>query len=253
MRKLLVSVLCVLGQVAFAQIVLYEEFYAPVTPGAGDQPLALVGWTHDIPDNFTRLFAEVEDPDFGVTDDGAGFAFQNTAQASVEGGITTAFYTTIALDNGSTGMAFPNISFAASPELTFHLDLRGGFDADNIETRLVVLDNGIWYASATAFAVPPVDEGAFQTYSQAFNPVAADWVLTDITGTGTGSAVTLGAAAPSNLTGNITGAGFVVTHTIDNGTHDFGRFQITAIPEPCAAVLFVGALWGLVFARRRRT
>src|SRR5213594_311527 len=113
-----VSVL-VLCTGALAQQVLYEETF-PCPPSGQVFPVRIVGWANDITNNPNRLFRE-------SGDDGAVFAFQGTMDVP----ISTAFYTTTALDTGATGMAFPSIDPAQYFCVIFSADIRPGVNAEH--------------------------------------------------------------------------------------------------------------------------
>jgi hypothetical protein len=70
--------------------------------------------------------------------------------------------------------------------------------------------------------VPGVATNVFTTYTQAFNPGASNWKTLTLNGT----SATIGGVASGNLTGNITGAGLVLSFT-GTGTIDFDNFLIT--------------------------
>lgn len=194
---------------ASAQELLYEETFPYMGPPDGVVHVSTVGWANNITNNPNRLFQES-----GA--DGAVFAFQGTMDVP----ISTAFYTTSALETGAKGPPFPKIN----PENYFCVilsaDIRPGFDADNIEARFAVQMNGSnWLAAVTPLPVPGTHT-PFRTYSQTFGTNV--WRALTLNGT----SVTIGGAAPAE--GIITGAGLVFTHSLDNGTFDFDNFRIIA-------------------------
>jgi len=207
------AIAVVLTPAAFGQVVVYEENF-PYPGGAGSFSVSVCGWSNAVPNNPNRLFQNS-----GA--DGAVYAYQANADVPV----STAFFTTATLDNGRTGMAFPIFNPTAFSGLTFSVDIRPNFDPDNVVARFAVQMNGAHWYAATATLPVPTSTGGFATYTQAFAPVASGWNALTMTATD----ATLGAAAASDLMGNITGVGMVFTHTVDNGTHDFDRFRITAM------------------------
>ena len=99
------------------------------------------------------------------------FAFQ--ADADVP--ITTAFFTTTALDNGATGMAFPSFDPSQFTGLTLSADIQPGYLPDSLSARFAVqMNDSNWYAASAAVPVPAA-VGDFATYTQAFDPSASAW------------------------------------------------------------------------------
>jgi len=229
-RRTCLSMLTVLllARTAASQVIYSETFPYP-TGMAGNQPISTTGWANDLIAQFTRLFSN------GGTD-GTVYAFSNAAT-------TEAFYTSTTLDTGSAGQAFPTINPAAYPfGVTLSVDLRPGFSPDEVRSRFAVQMNGTnWYVQKNALPVPTVG-GAFANYSLPFLPSATNWNTLTVTGTGVtaapGAAAVIGSQAPGNLTGNITGAGVVVTYgengmaITGGGTHDIDNFAIRESSKP---------------------
>lgn len=209
---LLAALLCAFTFIASAQQVLYEETFPHPGPGEIDFPISVVGWANDITNNPNRLFQEFED-------DGAVFAFQGTSDIP----INTAFYTTIALDTGETGPAFPTIDPSIHPAIIFSAAIRPGVDADNIEARFAVqMNSANWFVATNTLPVPAM-HGPFRTYPYIFRRAASAWKIMTLMGT----SAAIGETPAVDLSGNITGAGLVFTHSIDNGNYDFDNFRIT--------------------------
>jgi MYXO-CTERM domain-containing protein len=214
-----------LARGAAAQVLYTEDF--PYPAGAtGDQPISNgTGWVNDVIERFNRLYA------------GALFAFSGVATAD-------AFYTTTVLDSGATGAAFPSIDPTAYPfGVTLAVDLQNGFSPDEVRSRFAVqINNGSWYVSRTALPVPTTANGPLANYSIPFLPSAANWNNLTLTGTGVtatpGAAAVIGGPAASPLTGNITGAGVIVTYgenglpITGGGTHNIDNFQIRQSSRP---------------------
>jgi hypothetical protein len=209
--------------------VIYSEAF-PYPPGmTGNQPIGTTGWANDLIAQFTRMY-----------DNGGGngvvYAYSGTAT-------TEAFYTSTTLDTGATGQAFPTINPAAYPfGVTLAIDLQPGFSPDEVRSRFAVQMNGTsWYVSRNALPVPTVG-GAFANYSIPFLPAASNWNNLTVTGTGVtaapGAAAVIGGPAASALTGNITGAGLVVTYgegglpITGGGTHNIDNFQVRESSKP---------------------
>jgi arabinogalactan endo-1,4-beta-galactosidase len=197
---------------ASGQILLYQEDF-PYSGNSGNSALSSCGWSNAIPNNFNRLYQ------LSGTN-GAVYAYQSDADVPV----TTVFYTTTALDNGGAGMAFSAVAPAQFKGLTFSADVQPGYQPDTIAARFAVQMNGSnWLAAKTALPVPGA-AGNFATYTQAFTPSASAWNTLTIRATN----AVIGAGAVADLTGFITGAGLVFTHTAHAGTYNFDNFLITA-------------------------
>jgi hypothetical protein len=157
------------------------------------------------------------------------FEFENSASV-------IAFYATASSDSGASGLRFPTVPIAGSSALTFSVDIAPTFSPTNITAALAVqMNGGAWYISAANLPVDTsVSTGTYTTYSQAFSPTAANWKNVTITGTG----ATVGGAAGADLSGNITGAGLVFTHT-GSGNFNFDNFQFTGTATPNAGSIAV--------------
>ena len=206
---------------------LYSESFPFVGPTAGNYPVSVVGWVSAIPDTPARLFQT-------GGGDGAPFEFEGSAS-------TIAFYATVASDNGASGLPFPSMAIAGASGLTFAVDIAPTFAPTNITAALAVqINGGSWYVSATNLPVDTsVSTGTYTTYSQVFSPAAANWKNLTVTGTG----ATVGSAAGADLSGNITGAGLVFTHT-GSGNFNFDNFQITGSVVHNPGSIAVGPLVG---------
>jgi hypothetical protein len=222
--KFATPALCVLalGSVAHSQTVIYTETF----PATAASPVSSVGWANDITG--------------GANQQNRIYVFQGDrvyAFAAVAG--SEAFYTTMGIDTGSTGDAFPSIDPTAYQfGVSLFVDINPGFNPQNVQSRFAVqIDNGSWYVTRNALNVPTTANTVFANYSLPFDPAAANWNHLTVTGTGslapagTPASVTIGAGAASPLTGNITGAGLIVTYT-GQGTHNFDNFQIAATARP---------------------
>ncbi len=147
-------------------------------------------------------------------------AFQNAAR-------TTAFYTSTVL-SAATGATFPSINPALYSGITFSADIEPYPTPANVTARFAVqMNGGSWFVSTNTLPVPGT-VGPFATYSNVFHPTASKWDSLSVSGNGTGSSATIGPVVSSDLTGNITGAGLVFTHTGTGGTFNFDNFLITA-------------------------
>ena len=198
---------------AFGQALLYEETF-PYPGPSGNLPVAAAGWANRIPNNPQRLFQMS-----GA--DGAVYAFQASADVPV----ATLFFTTTALDSGTSGVAFPATDLSLVRGLRLSVDIRPSYDPDNVTSRFAVQLNGTdWFCEASALPVPTTLSSVFSTYTRLFNPAATNWNRLTLNTLN----VTIGPVSSSNLSGTISGAGMVFQHTVDNGTHDFDNFRILA-------------------------
>jgi hypothetical protein len=214
MRPLLIGlagVLSVVGQ-THGQVLLYRETF-PYPGLSGNFSVSTVGWANDVLNNPGRLYQV-------SGGDGAMVAFQNAAR-------TTAFYTSTVL-SAATGATFPSINPALYSGITFSADIEPYPTPANVTARFAVqMNGGSWFVSTNTLPVPGT-VGPFATYSNVFHPTASKWDSLSVSGNGTGSSATIGPVVSSDLTGNITGAGLVFTHTGTGGTFNFDNFLITA-------------------------
>ncbi len=194
------------------QVLLYQETF-PYPGLSGNFSVGTVGWANDVLNNPTRLYQT-------SGGDGAVYAYQNAAR-------TTAFYTSTVL-SAASGAAFPSIDTALYSGIMFSADIQPDVTPANVAARFAVQMNGAsWFVSANTLPVPTT-VGPFTTYSNVFNPAASQWDSLSVSGNGTGTSATIGSVIPTNLTGNISGAGLVFTHTGAGGTFNFDNFLITA-------------------------
>jgi arabinogalactan endo-1,4-beta-galactosidase len=198
---------------SFAQnVVLYEETF-PYAGITGNFPVSTVAWANDIPDNPDRIYQN-------LGGDGAAYAYEGSSA-------TTAFYTSTSLTQ-TAGAPFPTINPALYSGLTFFIDIQPYQNPANVTARFAVQMNGAaWFTSANVLPVPNTT-GSFATYSNVFNPSAAQWDSLSVSGNGTATHATIGGVISTNLSGNITGAGLVFVHTGSGGTFNFDNFVITA-------------------------
>ncbi|HTY89366.1 MAG TPA: hypothetical protein VMB80_18095 [Candidatus Acidoferrum sp.] len=188
--------------------VLYAETFPYVGP-VGGWPLSVVGWANAIPDNPDRLYQN-------AAGDGAGYAYE------ASGPQATAFYTTTSLDTGASGLPFPSINTTLYGGISFSVDLAPASNPGNVAAYFAVqMNGGAWAVSANAIPLPGTASSTFTTYTQAFNPAAANWNALTLSGTG----ATIGGTVPGNLVGNITGVGLVTSFT-GAATIDFDNLYV---------------------------
>jgi arabinogalactan endo-1,4-beta-galactosidase len=207
----LAAVLSAVGQ-THSQVLLYQETF-PYPGLSGNFPVSTVGWANDVPNIPARLYQN-------SGGDGAVFVYQNAT-------VTTAFYTSTVL-SATAGATFPSINPALYSGIMFSADIQPYLTPANVTAMFAVqMNGGAWFVSANTLPVPTT-VGPFATYSNLFNPAASQWDSLSVSGNGIGSNATIGPVASGNLTGNITGAGLVFTHTGAGGTFNFDNFLITA-------------------------
>ena len=215
MRPMLIGlagILSVVGQM-HGQVLLYRETF-PYPGLSGNFAVSAVGWANDVLNNPGRLYQS-------SGGDGAVFAYQNAAR-------TTAFYTSTVLSGTAGAATFPSINPALYSGITFSASIQPYLTPANVTARFAVqMNGGSWFVSANTLPVPAT-VGPFATYASAFNPAASQWDSLSVSGNGTGTSAIIGPAVSSNLTGSITGAGLVFTHTGTGGTFNFDNFLITA-------------------------
>ncbi len=191
---------------------IYSEAFPFVGPLGGNYPLSGVGWTEAVPNQPNALFQAA-----AQTSQGAAFAFLGSAG-------TTVYYATTASDTNQSGLPFPNVKLASYPSLSFSADLAPTFSSSNVTAYIAVQLAGTnWFVSANPLPVPTAsDSSAFATYTMAFDPTAANWKQMTVTSSGG----LIGAAATTNLSGVMTGAGLVFVTVGSGGNFNFQNFVI---------------------------
>jgi hypothetical protein len=126
-----------------------------------------------------------------------------------------AFYTTTKLDTGSTGPAFPVIKLAGVTNLTFSVDVASDWQPANTHMYWAVQMNGSqWYV--TASEIDQATGGGLSPRTLAVDTNAYAWnqlTVSSTGGTNTASVPLVGSAATNDLTGYVTGIGFVTSST----------------------------------------
>ena len=224
-----------LSSAALADTILYyEDFQPPVPEGTtADQNVALIHWAADIQGgNQGRLFTN----NLGLTPpDWAGWSWAN--------GGAEAFFTDRTMNSGFTAISLD------AGQLTFSIDMASNYQGENTLNYFAVqMNDGQWYVSTTNLGIPPA---TFTTYDMVFNAAKENWLLMTVNAGGTDGPA-IGGTPLADLTGSITGVGFVVGRTGD-GTTDFRNF-VVAVPEPSSMALAGAAMLGaaVVIVRRKR-
>ncbi|HTQ50424.1 MAG TPA: immunoglobulin domain-containing protein [Candidatus Acidoferrales bacterium] len=194
---------------------IYSENFPFVGPVAGNYPISSVGWVEAVPSAPNALYQVTAN-----TSQGAVFAYYGSPA-------TTVYYATTATDTNQSGLPFPNVNLAGYSSMNFAVDIAPAYQSSNVTAYVAIqINNANWYVSASALPVPTsADSQTFATYTQAFNPAAANWKNLTVTGSGG----IIGSAATSKLSGVMTGAGlvFVTVGSNGGGTFNFSNFTIT--------------------------
>ena len=101
-----------------------------------------------------------------------------------------------------------------------------------VDIRLAVEVGGKWYASRFVYATTPAgvgNSGPWDVRSATFNPAADNWLELKLGDSG----AELGAAPSSDLSGDVTGIGFVATFS-QRQTVNFNFLEVAGVPEPTA-------------------
>lgn len=192
---------------------IYLEAFPFVGPVPVNYPLSSVGWAEAVPGQPNALFQVT-----ALTSTGSAFAYLGSAG-------TTVYYTTTALDTNQAGLPFPNVDLASYPSLSFSADIAPTYSSSNVTAFIAVQLAGTnWFVNVNPLPVPTTsDSSTYATYTMAFDPTAANWKQLTVTTSGG----IIGAAATSNLSGIMTGAGLVFITVGGGGNFNFANFQIS--------------------------
>lgn len=207
---------------------LYAELF-PSIGFAGNNSLANVGWVGISTANSaggagggSGIFANNNNGNILVSGTfGGATADEFTFGTSAYG--TNACYTTITNDFGNSGLPFPVINPASYPAVTFQCAFAAGGNGLNGVTTywMVQMSDPVagtnWYSSSSPITIL----GGYATNQLAFSTAKANWNNLTITG----QLAAPGSQPANNLTGNITGAGLLFTHTQASGVN-FQNFEI---------------------------
>lgn len=192
---------------------IYSEAFPFVSPLGGLSPLSSVGWTEAVP-NQPNALSQV-----------TAQTSQGFASASLGSAGTTVYYATHVSDTNQSGLPFPNVNLASYyPSLSFSVDIAPTFSSSNVTAYIAVQVGTNWFVSASPLPVPTAsDSSTYATYTMAFDPTAANWKQISVTSSGG----LIGAAATSNLSGTMTGAGLVFVTVGSGGKFNFENFVIS--------------------------
>jgi hypothetical protein len=136
----------------------------------------------------------------------------------------------VAVDPGTSGLPFPtNVVAGSTLGMTFSVDIAPTSSSSNVIAAVTLqMNGGSWYVSATNLPVDTsADTQAYTTYTQVFTPAASNWKnLTLVAGSG----ATIGATVSAPLSGTVTGAGLVLTHSGSGGNFNVDNFTMSGTP-----------------------
>ncbi len=211
MKKYMALICCVAAVFGTASAdVLFSEDFESVSISS-DSPISLFGWANDIEANDNRVYTGNAVWSYAVT-------------------YTEAFYTTEGM-----GAGFTSFDISSAPGLTFAVDNQQGWQGEVTSGYFCLQLNGSdWYVSAT----PVAGSGTWTTRTMEFDPSAGAWytlAVSDTGSVGTGGAV-IGANPLSDLSGTVTGVGFVITRS-GEGSQNFDNFSVytPTVTSPPAA------------------
>jgi hypothetical protein len=250
---LALAVLCGIARAQTTNLIYLEDFFMPKP---NNQMVTNVGWIQDIGGSYgpARIFSGVNN--HGVTFPVcAVYTYDDTAPQ------TNAYYYTTATANGgpydlppgdglgpvSNKMAFPGINLAMVQNLSYSVMANNGPGAGEQIHWAVQMNNNQWYVSTNYFTQTGP---AFQTFTFNFNPAASGWNQLTVSGHCTFNSlaantnVVVGPPASADLTGYITGGGFVSEFTATGGNVQFNNYSISAttISNSCLPVFGIEPL-----------
>jgi hypothetical protein len=206
---------------------IYSESYPQYGVIAGNQPMSLVGWANQS-DAPNRLFHN------GPATSGtlAAFAYQ-------AGTTNSLFYASVESDNGASGLPFIAFNPTHYPPGTIQFSASfasGNANYTNVTASFAVRIDGKWYVYATPvipYNAVGLLTGAYAPFSQTPSFAAGQWLNVTLAGT---QGVIIGAPTVQPLTGAITAAGILFTHTFVvtvppnfGGSMNWNAFAIQAL------------------------
>lgn len=182
--------------------VLFSEDFESVSI-SGDSPISLFGWVNDIQANDNRVYNE------------------NAVWSWTSASYTEAFYTTEGM-----GAGFTSFDLSSAPGLKFSVENKSTYNpGTTLGYFALQLDGGTnWFVSANPVPVPT---GVWTSHELEFDPLASEWYMLTVSGTGTVgvAGASIGANPLSDLAGTVTGVGFVIVHS-GTGTQDFDNYSV---------------------------
>jgi hypothetical protein len=234
-----------------ATIIYSENFSSNALQTLKDinQSVTNVGWINELVGNFgsdSRIFAGNHGVTYPVM---AVYTYDNANL-----GATGAFYFTTATANGgpydvgngdgcgpvTNRMPFPGINLATVANLSFAVSCNNGSGAAQQAHWAVQLNNSQWYVSTNFFTQTG---STFQNFSFIFTNLASAWNQLTVSGHDVvmnATNVVIGPIAGANLSGYITGAGFVFVWNANSGGANiqFNNYKVLgAIPPTSLPVI----------------
>jgi len=196
---------------------IYSEEVPFVGPVAGNYSIGNIGWNEAVSGGAFTVF-QAGTP--GTTSQGIGAVFAYLGNAG-----TAVYYTTTGSDTNQAGLPFPSIDIAAYSSLDFSVDIApNSATSTNVTAYLAVqMNNGPWYVNVSPLLTNAAQSTAFSTYTQTFDPTAANWNNLTILANGG----TVGSPVTSNLKGVMTGVGLVFVYVGTGGDFNFNDIYIT--------------------------
>jgi len=199
--------------------VLYQQDWGT---GNGSPSLAAVGWGQVLPPaGYSGTYQQSP----AVDGDTSAPLPANTLYFGGNAGLGI-FYTTNGAGNGGSGnSSFTSINPALYTNLNISVYSQWSWQGANLTCWFAVEVGGAWYVS-TNQAITTAQHSAgpnFFASSVTYNPAAANWNTLTVS-----PGVTIGGAAPGNLSGNITGVGIVV-RLVGSSSWNYNVFKVTSI------------------------
>jgi hypothetical protein len=274
------AALAALGLLNFCSLVqadvIYRETFGRPDPASGNLGPQLFDWAR------WNAAGGVGSTTSGVSSDGVGKPtdLANTASAGPHhDGTFNAYAEGWSFQDGTLRLsmtpefAFDPANYTAGSIVFSWQQGNALISGSHQNIKLAVRAGGTWYVTNQNFVnTTAVGSGAnfgnpddgsatagAQPMSYTYDPAAANWLLLNFDGTYDAStdtavaattALSIGAAAPADLSGPITAFGFY--RDLTGANFRFDTFQIDAIPVPEPATWALGVMAGCLLLLRRR-
>lgn len=246
-----------LSTVAHAAVYPYSEQFE--NPTSGNVPLNTVGWKAYSGSTATDKSGTVDIsplPRIGISN-------LNGTPHTPQGGYLFTAHRQNASHIFATYVEFTGLGYASTMDWKMANSATSGYTggdsaaAEALVVRVLVRDHisGAWYASAQDFSTSADAGSATQLQANqhgntiTFNSSASNWLNVVLI---PGTALSVGGAASSDLSGIYDAVGFVIEHPASNGTLDtIVRIDaLNIVPEPASMSALLAGL--SILARRRR-
>lgn len=241
--RIVLLVACAFPVTAARSEVIYRQtFGRPDTPTTDMSP-GIWGWADFVSSGAWNPVANVANSGINGSNSGRPIDVANVNAGPNSDGTTGAYARGI--HYFLNGIGTPVLSM--TPQFSFNPNdyesvkfswYEGNADA-TATMQLIVQVGGQWYAGATAFSTPATTLGQFAANAElkevVYNPAAVNWLTLNFdgsydsgtdTGTDSTTALSLGAAPSSDLSGMITAFGLYITGP---ATRRFDTFQIDGV------------------------